>query len=760
MKILHKNSRKLFLKNESKKQKSSVKTNSEIVPEILFITSFPPRECGIATYSNDLIFALKKKFSPSFKLIIGALENHSEKPIYFDKPAFVLNTDEAISYEQIAVKINENQFIEMVVFQHEFGFFTKMEKHFIHLLQMINKPIIISFHTVLPHPQDFLKSHIQEIGNLVNSILVMTKTSAKILMEDYGISKEKITVIPHGTHLTKNSDKKLLKEKYHLKDKKVLSTFGFLSSGKSIETTLDALPKLVDKNPNLLFLIIGKTHPSVIKNEGEAYREMLKEKIQQLHLENHVRFINQYLPLEELLEYLQLTDIYLFTSKDRNQAVSGTFSYAVSCGCPIISTPIPHAKEVLKNDAGILIDFENSEQLGKAVSQLLKSKKKREELIANGLHRIAPTAWENSAIHHAKIFEKIGEGTIQLQYNLPEINLAHIKRMTTSFGMIQFSKINKPDIESGFTLDDNARALIALCQYFQINQDEKHIELIEIYFDFIKYCLQSDGTFLNYVDESKNFTKQNNTTNLEDSNGRAIWALGFLISNKKILSTHLIKEAEMVLEKALENVLDIHSTRAMAFIIKGIYFQNKAENKNLIINFADRLVNMYRHENKQNWHWFESYLTYGNSLLPEAMLCAFLMTKNVTYKEIAIESFDFLLSKIFKNNEIHVVSNQGWLQQNENDKTTIGGEQPIDVAYTILALQHFYEVFNNALYLEKMNIAFHWFLGKNHLFQIIYNPATGGCYDGLEEDYVNLNQGAESTVSYLMARLVFEKIHE
>lgn len=748
------------------------------LPEILFITSYPPRECGIATYSQDLIKALNNKFDQSFKIEICALESENEKHNYADEIKHILNTDHPNAFTRLATTINNDADIRMVMIQHEFGFFQKKEAEFKQFLEALAKPVVIVFHTVLPRPDESLKVKVQQISNDAMAIVVMTHASARILVNDYGVLRGKITVIPHGTHLVLHSDKKLLKKKYNLSGKTILSTFGLLSSGKSIETTLEALPAIVEKNPNILFLILGKTHPSVIKQEGEKYRKTLEAKVEELQLQPHVQFINRYIHLPELLEYLQLTDIYLFTSKDPNQAVSGTFCYAISCGCPIISTPIPHAREVLRNDAGIVIDFENSQQLSEAVNRLLIDEQLKKNISSNGLHRMASTAWENSAIAHAILFDKIGGDHFSLHYNLPDINLDHIKKLTTDFGMIQFSRLNQPDISSGYTLDDNARALIAMCQHFELTIDETDIKYITIYYNFIKHSLQAEGYFLNYVNEQKRFTEQNNKTNLADANGRAIWALGYLISMSALLPTELAADAELTMQHALSNVLNIHSTRAIGFALKGLYYCNTGKvigrelivrtgesthyellttNLGLIKQLANRLVQMYRHEAGEEWQWFESYLTYANSILPEAMLCAWLATGEITYKEIAKSSFDFLLSKIFIENGIKVISNKTWLHRGmESDPHEIGGEQPIDVAYTVLALSKFNEVFKDEDYSQKMEIAFNWFLGNNHLHQIIYNPCTGGCYDGLEENIVNLNQGAESTVSYLMARLTVE----
>ncbi|WP_310556291.1 glycosyltransferase [Flavobacterium sp.] len=735
--------------------------NQNILPEILCITSYPPRECGIATYSQDLIFALNNKFRKSFDIKICALENQNDNYIYNEKVDFVLETDNQNSYIELAENINENNNISMVLIQHEFGLFRSNESDFVAFLKSLQKPIIVAFHTVLPNPDNFLKENVQKINEIVESFIVMTKSSAKLLVNDYAIANEKISIIPHGTHLVEHTNKDVLKEKYNFTGRKIISTFGLLSSGKCIETSINALRTIVKQHPEVLFLVIGKTHPNVVKNDGEKYRENLEAKINALQLNQYVKFVNQYLPLDQLLEYLQLTDIYLFTSKDRNQAVSGTFSYAISCGCPIISTPIPHAVEVLQNGTGIIIDFENPKQLADQVNHLLDNEQLRREISSNGIHKLAPTAWENSAIAHALLFEEISDKKIELHYKIPAINLNHFKNLTTDFAMIQFSIINQPDINTGYTLDDNARALVAMCQHFEIEKDENDLVYITKYFNFIKYCLQPEGYFLNYVDENKKFTKQN-SENLADSNGRAIWALGYLISISDILPNELEAKAKKTMQLALSNVHKIHSPRAMAFIIKGIYYSNTKNNsvENVIIlkHLADRLVQMYRHETNDNWHWFESYLTYGNSILPEAMLCAYLATDNLVYKGIAKTSFDFLLSKIFSKNEINVISNKGWLHNNTDIQTEkIGGEQPIDVAYSIIALSKFYDAFQEDNYLEKIEIAFDWFLGKNHLQQIVYNPCTGGCYDGLEDTYINLNQGAESTVSYLMARLTIEK---
>lgn len=752
---------KILLKNKQKKFISKATKNQDLkeVPEILVITSYPNRECGIATYSQDLINAIKDKFGKSFSIKVCALEEKECE--YPEEVKYKLNTADINQYYDLAQQINENKNIEVVLVQHEFGLFSgEYGEYCIELISLINKPVVTTFHTVLPNPSAKRKNVVHAIAELTDHIIVMTETSSIILQNDYDIPSKKITVIHHGTHLVKTVDRPRKCNKNYFGDRYVLSTFGLLNSGKSIETALDALPSIIAKFPNVLYLIIGKTHPTVLKNEGERYRDMLHNKVITLGLQNHVKFVNKYLPLDDLLAFLQRTDIYLFTSKDPFQAVSGTFAYAMACGCPIISTPIPHAKEMLQDGTGIIVDFQDTKQLADATIQLLYNPKLLEQMRLNGLHKIAPSAWQNSANSHVELFHKLMKNkAFNTHYQFPKISLEQIKRLTTDVGMIQFSKIAVPDSGSGYTIDDNARALIAITKHYLTTGDVQDVKLIDTYLNFIVFCQQDNGSFINYVDQAGYFMSKNATENLEDANGRAIWALGEFSSFDCLFSPYYIKRAEAAIERALPYVATLCSPRAMAFSIKGLYYYNIKRNdaviSNLIITMADDLVSKYRGVSDDNWKWFENSLTYANSVLPEAMLYAYLSSGSELFKTIAISSFNFLLANIFKDNQIKVISNQGW--KNKGTTAHNFGEQPIDVGYTIIALAIFYDTFGDATYLEKMSIAFDWFLGKNHLNQIIYNPCTGGCYDGLEEHHVNLNQGAESTVSYLMARLTMEK---
>lgn len=746
------------------------------MPGVLIITTYPPRECGIATYSHDLFKSLHKSFSSTFSISVCALEEGFQRYEYPEEVKYFLDTNSGTQYSELSYNINHDDDIKLVLVQHEFGLFDHSgQDDLLEFLNQLRKPIILAFHTILPEPDSKLKIKVMDLVEVCIKIVVMTQSAAMILVNEYQVPMHKIEIVAHGTHLVSHLDKTFLKDKYGFQDKKILTTFGLLGPGKGLEITLDALPDIIQDHTDVMFLIIGKTHPGVVKADGEKYRLMLEAKVKALSLESHVLFINQYVQLSTLLEYLQMTDIYLFTSKDPNQAVSGTFLYAMSCACPIISTPIPQAKELLTSDTGLIIDFNDSGQLSAGVCMLLNNDGLRLSFSSNALHRIAPTIWENSAISHGNLFKELlnqrkydeqdvvsrakhstsKNQDVKLKFIYPELKLDHIKRMTTEFGIIQFSKINQPDVSSGYTLDDNSRALIVYCMAFGLNFEQSDLYYINLYLDFIAYCQQADGWFLNYVDANRNFTDQNSETNLQDSNGRAIWALGYLISKQNILPKELTLKASLIFRKALPQISSIYSPRAMAFAIKGLYYANLTNrldhNSSIIKLLADRLQQMFLHEGEKSWLWFESSMTYANSVLPEALLLSWMDSGDEQYKVTAKLSFDFLLSKIFLTNMIKVVSNRSWMHKGE--KADLYGEQPIDVAYTILALSRFYEVYQLENYMIKRNYAFELFLGNNHLRQIVYNPCTGGCYDGLEETHINLNQGAESTVSYLIARM-------
>ncbi|SDD88808.1 Glycosyltransferase involved in cell wall bisynthesis [Pricia antarctica] len=733
-----------------------MKTNLKMI----LISSFPPRECGIATFSQDLSNAIRKIYGHTLPLEIYALENDLEKCVKRDKVTDTLHAPTLAEYRRVANAINERDDVGMICIQHEFGLFGgDFGENILSFMLAVNKPIVLVFHTVLPNPESKLKSVVTALCDLSEKVIVLTENSQKILKNEYNIITEKIEVIPHGTHSVLWKDKEKLKTKYGFTENIILSTFGLISANKNIETVLYALPEIIGKYPNVIYLILGKTHPEVIKNDGEKYRQRLTEIITSLNLTANVQFVNKYLELDEVLEYLKLSDLYLFSSKDPNQAVSGTLAYAMSTGCPVISTPFPHAKELINDSNGILLnDFNNPKQFQDAIICLLDNNEKRTEMGRNAFSKMRATCWENVAIGYGRIFGKITNKNEDLIYQLPVINTLHFEELTTNFGMLQFSKFDTPDLTSGYTLDDNARALIAIIMYYEKFNKEDSLTLATRYINFMDFVQQDNGWFQNYVDINGKITSKNHEVNLEDANGRALWSLGYVLSKKLLIPNNIIATAENCFVKALPNIASLTSPRAISFALKGLYYFNTTSKKSVEAVteiMVQKLLRYYEVTSDQDWNWYEDYLTYANSVLPEAMMNAYLILGNKKYKEIAEVTFDFLLSQYFMKGKIQVIPNKGWFHK--RNERTFFGEQPIEVAYTMFTLELFYQVTQKIKYKEQLQIAFSWFLGNNHLTQIMYNPVNGGSYDGLEKENININQGAESTVCFLLARLVIDK---
>ena len=722
---------------------------------ILLMSSCLPRECGLATYSNDLRQGLVEKFGHNCRVDYCALENSSAHFAYPTEVRYRLKVDQRDAYLDLARVLNEKKEYDAILIAHEFGLFGgDFGKDLLLFLKANQIPVILNFHTVLPHPCVARYQVVNELIQYASSVVCMTKASAELLMKAYLCPDNKCAVIAHGTSLVAQKNTQQLKIKLGLGTQKVFTTFGLLSRGKSIETALFALSQIKESIPNCCYVILGKTHPEVAQLEGESYRASLKELIAQLDLTENVRFVDAFVDKELLEDYLQATDIYLFTSIDPNQAVSGTFAYAMACGCPIVSTPIPQAKDAL-GAAGLLVDFNSPLQMAEAITQIMENKSTHENMQQAAFQQSKASAWPNVALKYMQLFEQINQQKKKNSFfELPKYNLNHLKNCTTSMGLLQFCKSEQPQLESGYTLDDNARALIALIEYYAIQPDYSILKNIRIHFEFIERMQLESGRFINYLDYNGSPTPQNGFENLDDANGRAIWALGTLAANQQMFDPLYFKSTKLLLEKSLPMLSLIESPRAMAFTIKGLLGYYKAtkskEMLDLISEMAQRLEFGYLAHQKDEHHWFEAKLTYANAVLPEALLLAAQATFNQKQQQIAQQSFTYLLKLLFEDQYFGVISNQTWYEPGMQKATN--GQQPIDVAYTILALSSFYECTKLKTYLLQMKQAFDWYLGKNSLNQIVYNPVSGGCLDGIEAHGVNINQGAESTVTYLLAR--------
>ena len=727
----------------------------------VYVSTFPPRECGIATFTQDLSNAFDEAYAPleETKIVAMNLDTTSRYIYDTDKVIFQIPQPEEAKYVEAAHFLNKHPQVAIVNIQHEFGIFGgKFGSHLILFLRELTKPAVVTFHTVLPNPVPEMHDVVCAIDNHVRTIIVMTETSKKILIQDYGINPDKIKIIPHGIHPIQYSDGKKSKQKLNLSDRTTISTFGLLSSGKGIEYGIEAMTEVVKKFPKSTYLIIGATHPVVLKNEGEKYRNTLIAEVKRLHLEKNVFFYNKYLTLPELLEFLNATDIYLALSQDPNQAVSGTLSYALGCGKPVVSTAFAQAKEDVTEDVGMLVDFKNSQDIQNALMTLVAEPELRHQMGQRAYFRTRSRTWPNVVLRYMNEYIDIIPELGKVEKNLPKIKLNHLIDMTDENGIVQFAKLTTPDPVSGYTTDDNARALIAMVKYHEQTAKKKALPLINTYLNFLEYVCRPGGSFHNYVNIDKTIPEdQHNRENLESSNARAIFALARTAISPN-LPENIREKASDLFRKNIEIGNRMTSPRSMAYFIKALARWNRIESTPEILKTiedrADKLVAMFEQNSCQNWKWFEDILAYSNGVMCDALIDAYKIIKKEKYLTVAREAMDFLMSYSFEGDVCMPIGQSGWLRRGGHK--TLHDQQPEEVAMLVLTLKAIYQITGEDRLQKKMHDAFNWFLGNNSLRQVVYDQATGGCYDGVGEKNINLNQGAESTVMYLLARLAFE----
>lgn len=719
--------------------------------KVVYLSSFPPRECGIATFTADLTGAMDDLLESVVESRIAAVNTDAVSRYHYPRQViFQIDPYSERDYLRTAESINGMDDVKLVNIQHEFGLFGGgYGLNILSFLGALKKPSVVTFHSVLPSPNGELHRVVRLIAEKASGVTAMTNLSREILIREYGLDEKKISVIPHGIHAAPYSSSARSKAALGFPGKISLLTFGFLSRGKGIEYVIEALPKVVKAYPDLMYIVLGVTHPNVLKEEGESYRNSLIQKVRDLGLSSHVSFYNEYASLDSLLQFLRAADIYISTSLDPNQAVSGTLSYALGSGRPVISTPFAQAREIITPESGLLVNFRDPDSYAEALTALLKDPLRREQFGKNAYFRTRNMTWENVALEYSKLFSDYsGElAEVSKHKKIPRINLNHMFRLTDDFGIIQFSRLSLPDIASGYTVDDNARALIVACLCTS-GKEKGLLKRAEIYLRFIETVQGEDGLFGNYVKSDRTVDRQlNQNENLEDANGRTLWALA-VAATAEILPETLRDKALSLFRKRTENYRMFESPRAAAFYVKGLCLLSKAKELTL---HCDRLVSLYRGVSSEEWPWFENYLTYSNAVLPEALLLGHQQTGNSEYLEIGTRTLDFLIRQTFINGIYAPIGQDGW--HHKTGERRYFDQQPEDVSAMVCALATATRVTGKAAYKERMYEAFNWFLGDNSLEQVVYDRATGGCYDGVGEGHINLNQGAESTTSYLLARL-------
>jgi len=725
---------------------------------ILYVSTYPPRECGIATFTRDLTKSMDKRFNPTLKSKILAInDNGSSMYNYVSKVKMQLNESYIEKYIDVAKKINNDKRIKLVSIQHEFGIFGgNYGDYIIPFLDTLKKPVVVTFHSVLPKPDPDRLRIVKAIAKRSSAITVMANSAVDILTEDYGIERKKINVIHHGVPMFHPNRKDKIKKKIGLENHFIISTFGLINKGKGIEYTIRAMLKVVKKHPNALFLVIGETHPQVRKNDGEDYRNKLLSMVKEFKLQDHVKFYNKYLTLQEIIWYLEATDIYVNAALDPNQITSGTVAYALGAGKAIISTPSLYGKEMIEDEKGILVDFKDSNGIASAINKMIENPKFRRKIEKNAYKFGTKMQWSNVASDYLNTFKKIinVKESVGL-HKFPKFKLTHLLSLTDDTGVIQHAKHSISNRETGYALDDNARALIVAIKSYTLFRDAQSFELTKKYLSFIQYCQRKDGMFHNSVGYDRRFIDE---TGSEDSYGRSLWAVGCVISSK--IYENIKATAKFIFDNAIENYKKINSLRGKAFTIHGLYnyytvYKNK-DIKEKVKYLADFLVRKYKQNKSEGWRWFENSVTYSNGIIPSSLFLAYEMLGDKKYLEVGKESLDFLSNLVIIDNKLVLIGHNGWYLK--NGERSFHDQQPVDAASMVYAYKIAYNITKENKYYQNSLIAFHWFLGKNSINQVVYDEVTGGCFDGLLPNCLNLNQGAESTISYLIARLNVEEM--
>ncbi|MEJ2627612.1 MAG: glycosyltransferase family 4 protein [bacterium] len=743
-----------------------------------FIATYPPRECGIGTFTHDLVKNLKQLSQSSSQredhLQVIAINNISEGYDYTQEVNLTIREQYKSDYREAAEFLNQSV-VDVVSLQHEYGIFGGDDGgHIVYLLNNLKKPVVTTLHTVLDKPSPGQKKILETIVSLSTLVVVLTDKAVQILTRVYGFSREKIAVIPHGAPDVPFLDTSYYKDNFQAENRQVLMTFGLLNPNKGIEYVINALPPIVKKYPQILYIILGATHPNVKRDHGEKYRVFLERRVNELGLGKNVIFHNRFVSLERLIQFLVATDIYITPYLVREQISSGTLAYALACGKAIISTPYWYAEELLKDDRGILVPFKDSAEMTNQISGLLGNESKRNRLRKQAYQYGRRMIWSEIAKQYDKVFERavteygrkkrktrLCRDSVE-QPALPEIKLDHLRLLTDDTGILQHAMYRTPNRVDGYTADDNARALMTAVVHFDMFHEQGVLDLLHTYLAFLNHSFHPRLLrFRNFMSYSREWLED---VGSEDSHGRVLRSLGYTIRTAP--SDEILSLSNQLFKQGLKITLQFSSPRAWAFTILGclLYlsrFSGDTETKNIVIELGKRLSVMYSHNKDKNWHWFEDVVTYSNARLPEALIAASDYLGDETMLKQGIESLQWLLEIQTSSNGGHLslIGNNGWYRKGGTKPKY--DQQPEEVLSIMEACVCAQKVTGKKVWQKEVDKAFTWFLGKNDINECLYDFRTGGCYDGLQRGGVNLNQGAESTLTWLRAlHLMYGIVHQ
>jgi glycosyltransferase involved in cell wall biosynthesis len=740
--------------------------NHSSINRIAFIGNYLPRQCGIATFTTDLCEAIAAEHSDTtcIAVPVNDIEGGYAYPA---RVRFELTEKDLESYRRAADFLNINS-VDLVCLQFEYGIFGgRAGSHILALLRDLRVPIVTTLHTILREPDAHQRRVLIEVAGLSDRLVVMSKRGAEFLQEIYHVSPEKIDLIPHGIPDLPFVDPSFHKDLFGVEGKIVLLSFGLLSANKGIENVISALPAILAKHPNVVYFIVGATHPHVMRHDGETYRFSLQWLAQEKGVEAQVIFYNRFVSLEELVEFIGAADIYITPYLNPAQIVSGTLAYTVGAGKAVISTPYWYAEEVLADERGALVPFRDPAALAEQVIDLLDNEAKRHGMRKRAYLYGREMIWPQVARRYMESFQRaraerrhfsapgfVVKSLDKRPAELPALNLDHLRRMTDDTGMFQHAIFTVPNYREGYTIDDNARALTVSALLEELGNEETS-ELTSRYFAFVWYAFNGEtGRFRNFMNYQRKWMEDSGS---DDSHGRTLWALGTVLGRSN--TPALQSMAGWVFEKALPAILDTTSPRAWAFALIGIheYLQRFAGDRRVSQvreQLAGRLLKLYQRNRADEWRWYEKSLSYCNAALPHALLMCGQRIPNNDMTEAGLESLSWLADlQHAEETGGHFVpiGSNGFYHQ--GGKRARFDQQPVEAQAMVSACLEAHRITGDKSWYKEARCAFDWFLGRNDLNLPIYDPTTGGCRDGLHPDRPNENQGAESSLAFLQSVL-------
>jgi glycosyltransferase involved in cell wall biosynthesis len=735
------------------------------VKRIAFVGDHTPRQCGIATFTSDLCDAVSGTF-PATDVFVVPVNDTAQGYNYPPRIRFEFAEQELASYRRAADFLNIND-VDVVCLQHEFGIYGgPAGSHVIALLRDLRMPVVTTLHTVLKDPSPNYKQSMEDVCALSDRIVVMSEHSHEFLRDIYSVPEEKIDHVPHGIPDIPFVDPNFYKEKFGVEGKKVILTFGLLSPNKGIEYAIQALPEVIKKHPEVVYICLGATHPQLKREQGETYRLSLQQMVRSLGLEEHVIFHNRFVSIEELCEFIGSADIYVTPYLNEAQVVSGTLAYSVGAGKAVISTPYWYAEEMLSDGRGLIAPFKSHEAIAEKINYMLDHETERHAMRKRAYELGRDMVWREVAKGYMESYERAREEGFKkprsrftlavrarISAELPQLKLDHLQRITDDTGMIQHASYSVPNYHEGYSTDDNARGIV-LCAYLEELGEPMAREasvLMGKYLSFLFYAFNSEtGRFRNFLAYSRRWLEEAGS---DDSHARSLWALGVAAgrsrdSGHRGLATRLFDEA-------LPRVHEFNNPRSYAFALLGIMefmrrFYGHRAAQDARLSLAEKLLKLYDENSKEDWLWFEDELTYCNAKIPHALFSSGQWLDRSDMVEAGLQALRWLIDVQHMDSDHFVPIGCHGFYRRGGERARFD-QQPIEAHSTLSACLDAYRMTGDEFWRKEAQIAFNWYLGSNDLNAVMYNSRTGGCFDGLTPDRVNQNQGAESTLAFLLS---------